>query len=107
MMDLMEKIREHVKAGDYRFTFHGFERCTERKISPNEIEDVIFSGEIIENYPRDKYGPSCLVFGITKTGSVLHVQCSIDPVWIITVTPSPLSRQKSGVYLVHSLTSLP
>jgi len=61
MMDLMEKIRERVKAGDYRFTFHGFERCTERKISPNEIEDVILSGEIIENYPQDKYGPSCLV----------------------------------------------
>jgi hypothetical protein len=52
-MDLMDKIRERVKAGHYRFTFHGFERCTERKISPNETEDVIFSGEIIENYPKD------------------------------------------------------
>ena len=94
MMDLMEKIRERVKAGDYRFTFHGFERCTERKISPNEIEDVIFSGEIIENYPKDKYGPSCLVFGITKAGSVLHVQCSIDPLWIITAYDPTLNPEE-------------
>ena len=94
MMDPMEKIRECVKAGDYRFTFHGFERCTERKISPNEIEDVIFSGEIIENYPQDKYGPSCLVSGITKTGSVLHVQCSIDPVWIITAYDPTLNPEE-------------
>jgi hypothetical protein len=43
------------------------------------------SGEIIENYPKDKYGPSCLIYGGTKEGKILHVQCSIDPVWIITV----------------------
>jgi len=76
------------------FYIHGFERCTERKISPNEIEDVIFSGEIIENYPQDKYGPSCLVFGITKAGSVLHVQCSIDPVWIITAYDPTLEPEE-------------
>ncbi len=43
------------------------------------------SGEIIENYPEDKYGPSCLIYGTTKSGKILHVQCSIEPVWIITV----------------------
>jgi hypothetical protein len=47
-MDLIESIKDQVRAGDYRFTVHGFERCTERGISPNEIEDVILIGEIIE-----------------------------------------------------------
>ena len=93
-MELMENIRERIKAGDYRFTFHGFERCIERNISPDEIEDVIFSGEIIESYPKDKYGPSCLVCGTTRAGSVLHVQCSVDPVWIITAYDPTLSPEK-------------
>ncbi len=34
------------------------------------------NGEIIEDYPDDKYGPSCLVLGFTVAGRPLHVQCS-------------------------------
>lgn len=25
---------------------------------------AILSGEVIEEYPKDKYGPSCLIYGI-------------------------------------------
>ena len=32
--------------------------------------------EIIEYYPDDKYGPSCLILGHTRLGRPLHVQCS-------------------------------
>lgn len=32
--------------------------------------------EVIENYPNDKYGPSCLVLGFTRAGRPLHIQCS-------------------------------
>ena len=80
----IEIIRERVKAEDYWFTIHAFERCVERVISPVEIKDVILSGEIIEDYPEDKYGPSCLIYGVTEEGRILHVQCSIELVWIIT-----------------------
>jgi hypothetical protein len=27
-------------------------------------------------HPSDKYGPSCLVLGYTKTGSPLHIECT-------------------------------
>ena len=90
MMDLMEKIRERVKAGDYRFTFHGFERCTERKISPNEIEDVIFSGEIIENYPCDRPYPSCLN---------IRVDFQRRPVHSISYTPVDAELLAIKLYL--------
>jgi hypothetical protein len=33
-------------------------------------------GEIIEDYPDDKYGPSCLVLGFTRSARPLHIQCS-------------------------------
>ena len=81
---MIERIKKQVEAENYRFTIHGFERCVERHISPNEVKYAMLSGEIIEDYPEDKYGPSCLIYGVTKEGRILHVQCSIDPVWVIT-----------------------
>ena len=32
--------------------------------------------EVIEEYPDDKYGPSCLILGYTKVGRPVHIQCS-------------------------------
>ncbi len=81
---MIDHIKKHVKEGDYRVTVHSFERCVERNISPNEIMYAILTGEGIEEYPDDKYGPSCLIYGVTRGSRVLHVHCSIDPVWIIT-----------------------
>jgi len=81
---MIKDIQERLRRGDCRFTIHAFERCIERDISPNHIKDAILSGEIIEDYPEDKYGASCLVYGVTKAGKILHLQCSLDPVWIIT-----------------------
>ncbi|MBC7817642.1 MAG: DUF4258 domain-containing protein [Planctomycetaceae bacterium] len=34
------------------------------------------NGEVIEDYPNDKYGPSCLVLGFTTAGRPIHIQCS-------------------------------
>jgi hypothetical protein len=58
-----------------------------------QIEEAIDRGEIIEDYPTDKYGPSCLIFGVTTAGRALHVQCTYPTqprVKIITVyEPDP------------------
>ena len=91
---MIERIKKQVKAGNYRFTVHGFERCVERHISPNEVKYAIFSGEVIEEYPEDKYGLSCLIYGVSKEGRILHVQCSIEPVWIITAYDPTLDPDK-------------
>jgi len=91
---VIEDIQKRVSAGDYRFTIHSFERCVERGISPKEVEEIIMNGEIIEDYPEDKYGPSCLIYGTTKEGKVLHTHCSIDPVWVITAYDPTLNPQE-------------
>jgi hypothetical protein len=88
---MIDRIRQCVAIEDYRFTIHGFERCVERDISPEEVMQAIFAGEIIEDYPEDKYGHSCLIYGITEAGKILHVQCSFQPVWIITAYEPALS----------------
>jgi len=51
------------------------------------------SSQMIEDYPNDKYGPSCLLLGFTQNMRPLHIQCS-DParllVKVVTVyEPDP------------------
>jgi hypothetical protein len=84
LLEQISLIRFKIRSGEYRFTFHSLERQIERSISTNEIEEAILNGEIIEDYPEDKYGPSCLISGLTINGRSIHVQCSLSPVWIIT-----------------------
>lgn len=64
------------------FTAHTLMRLKERKIKINEIYDGINNGEIIEQYPNDKYYPSCLILCFRVNDKPLHFVCSIG---IITV----------------------
>ena len=50
------------------------------------MEEAILDGEVIEDYPDDKYGPSCLILGYTRDGRLLHIQVTYPPeVKVITV----------------------
>lgn len=70
----------------YLLTAHASDRAAQRGIISREIEEVIAAGEVIEDYPDDKYGPSCLILGRAKAGRALHVQVSYPPdVKVITV----------------------
>ena len=68
----IESIRKQVQSRDCRFTIHAFERCIERNISPEEIKYAIMHSEIIEHYPEDKYGPSCLMYGMTMEQDITY-----------------------------------
>ena len=46
-------------------------------IYENEIKEAIYNGEIIEEYPKDKPYPSCLILGRTEEGRPLHVVCAV------------------------------
>ena len=90
---MIDEIRRRVAGGDFEFSQHAVDQAIIRHISVQELREAIARGDIIEVYPEDKYGPSCLIFGMTSNGRPLHVQCS-DPsrpiVKIITVyEPDP------------------
>lgn len=91
---MIENVKAKIRSGKHRFTFHALERCAERSISPQEITQAIYSGEIIEYYPEDKYGASCLILGINEKGRILHVQSSIEPVWVITAYDPTLTPEE-------------
>lgn len=87
----IKPIRDKILNGDYRISDHAVKRMIKRSIDRAEIEETVLAGEIIEEYPDDKYSPSCLIYGKTDNGRDLHVQLSLPPsVVIITVyEPDP------------------
>jgi len=83
------RIRNKIKEGQYGFSDHAVKRMIKRSISRQEVETVISEGEIIEEYPHDKYSPSCLVYGKTETGRDLHIQVSLPPVVVVITVYEP------------------
>jgi len=76
-MAIIEGIRAKFERRQYEFSKHAVDQSIIRDIGVAEVEDAISGrSEIIEDYPDDKYGPSCLILGFTKVGRPLHVQCS-------------------------------
>ncbi|MEY2857630.1 MAG: hypothetical protein RLZZ74_1942 [Cyanobacteriota bacterium] len=49
----------------------------ERNISEAEIREVSVTMEVVEDYPDDKYSPSCLLLGFTLANRALHLQVSM------------------------------
>ena len=90
---MINKIIEKIRTGLYEYSQHAVDQSVVRIISTKEVQEAIERGKIIENYPDDKYGPSCLIYGKTGEGRPIHVQCSYPSrplVKIITVyEPDP------------------
>jgi hypothetical protein len=57
----------------------------QRGVTRAEVEGVILSGEIIEEYPDDKYSASCLIYGKTEVGRDLHIQVTY-PASVVVIT---------------------
>lgn len=73
---MLNQLRKMFDASQFEFTKHALDQTILRRITVQEVREAIKDGEVIEDYPEDKYGPSCLVFGKTKAGRPLHLQCS-------------------------------
>ena len=92
-MALIEEIQAKFARDEFEFSKHATDQSLLREISVQEIREAVSVGEIIEDYPQDKYGPSCLILGFTQANRPLHVQCSypLHPiVKVITIyEPNP------------------
>lgn len=63
----------------------------ERMISTDEVREAVLSGEIIENYPDDPRGESCLIIHSIQ-GRIIHVVCAPKTEYLAVITaylPSP------------------
>ena len=48
----------------------------DRMISVAEVRNVVERGELVEDYPQDVRGHSCLILGYGVGGTPIHVVCS-------------------------------
>jgi hypothetical protein len=86
-------IRQKVAQNQFEYSQHAVDQSILRQITVQELREAIAIGDVIEDYPNDKYGPSCLVFGRSAKGRPIHIHCSDatrDLVKIITLyEPDP------------------
>jgi hypothetical protein len=73
---MIDQLRQKISRGQMEYSLHAVRQMVERNITPAEVAQTVLAGEVIEDYPDDKYGPSCLVCGTAAGGRVLHVQCT-------------------------------
>ncbi|MBI4551309.1 MAG: DUF4258 domain-containing protein [Candidatus Latescibacteria bacterium] len=73
---MINQLREKIKQNQFEFSQHAVDQSILRHISVQDLRTAIEHGEIIEDYPHDKYGPSCLILGFTRRKRPLHIQCS-------------------------------
>ncbi len=71
-MDL-EEIRRLLDEGRYELSLHAQQERLEENIDITEIEEAVLSqGEILEEYPDDPRGESCLILGFVQAEPI-HV----------------------------------
>lgn len=87
-MKTLEVLCRQLCMGEFEFSRHAFRRAVERNISEMEIKQAGVNEKVVEDYPDDKYSPTCLLLGFTVHGRPLHLQVSYvdsDLVKIITL----------------------
>jgi hypothetical protein len=72
----VEDIRHRLALGRYRLSGHALVRIVERDIAADLIRQAGAAAELIEDYPDDKYSPSCLLLGFGQDGMALHLHVS-------------------------------
>ncbi|MCP4405647.1 MAG: DUF4258 domain-containing protein [bacterium] len=83
----IEDIRNYILRDEYEISVHAEKERYAENISISDIETAIASGELLEDYPDDPRGESCLILGYSE-GRAIHIVCgytNIRSLRIITV----------------------
>jgi hypothetical protein len=71
----------------------------DRMIKYEEVEKVIYNGEIIEDYPDDLRGHSCLMYCEIETDRFIHVVCAPKKEYLAILTAYiPSSKEWNDDY---------
>jgi len=89
-MDLLTEIQTALRSTELSITLHAQQQMTARRIEVREVREALQSqkAEVIEDYPEDPRGPSCLIFGKT-THHVLHAHISYPPEIVVITAYKP------------------
>lgn len=95
----MQNIFDEIKASAQRkilYLPHAIRQMSrpDRMISPMDVREVIENGEIIEDYPADPRGHSCLMFLHKNKEYPIHVVCSPKEDYLAIITAYIPSRDE-------------
>lgn len=85
--DILTRVRE-AAAKRILFLPHAVNQMNspDRMISTEEIRAVVFHGVLVENYPEDVRGHSCLMLGWGEGDRPLHVVCAPKADYLAIIT---------------------
>jgi len=89
-------IRESIASGAYALSLHADDERLADGLTVAEVEGALSAPELLEDYPDDPRGHSCLVLGYTG-GLPVHVVCGQtrqDRLVLITVYRPQLPKWK-------------
>ena len=98
-MDSDKEILQHIRqAAALKILFlpHAVQQMSrpERLISTAEIRHLVNTGEVIEDYPEDPRGHSCLLLGDGTDNRPLHVVCAPKAAYLAIITAYLPSRDQ-------------
>lgn len=94
-------IKKKIRNQKYDLSMHAHNERQEEQITVEEIEKVILKGDIIERYPSDLRGESCLIAGIVYE-KPLHIVCGMRGKRLLVVT---VYRPKPPVWIDYKTRS--
>lgn len=68
------------------FSIHAHRQMDMRGITVGEVFEALEAAELVEDYPDDPRGHSCLLLGRTKSGRSLHIICAPSDEGLIVIT---------------------
>jgi len=81
----LEEIKEKIRNNEYDYTLHAEIERKADDLTFSQIELAILGGEVLERYPDDGRGESCLLLGFSDNIPI-HVVCGWRGTRIVVIT---------------------
>lgn len=73
----LDTLRKVLRAKRYRISFHARLRLNERRLNTADVQQVIFTDQILEQHPNARPYPKCLMMAVIQ-GAPLYVSIAYD-----------------------------
>lgn len=95
IMNFVDQVRQSANK-KIIYTVHAVNEMNaeDELITVEEVRQVVLKGEIIEDYPEDKRGHSCLMFALCETKRPVHVVCAPKDEYLAIITAYIPSLEK-------------
>jgi len=87
----IEAIKERIRIDEYLYSLHAEIERKADELTFAQVEEALLNGKILEQYPNDGRGESCLVVGFSGE-TPIHIVCGRrgEKIALITVyIPTP------------------